>query len=127
MGDILTLDFQLLRTSVAPKEITARTGITPDFQLLKGERDMQKILPRHNIWSIGSKIDSDDLEEHWSVLRGKLDASREVIRDIRKTGVPRLTIMIGSRQRIPSIKIPPSMSEFAGYVNAEIDIDHLQP
>lgn len=127
MRDIVKIDFQLLGTSSAPKEITLLTGIIPDAQLLKGERNVLKNLPRQNIWAVGSDIDSDDLEKHWSVLRDKLDPAREIIRDIGETGVPRFTVVIGSKLRIPPLKILPSMSEFAGFVNAEIDIDHLQP
>lgn len=125
MESILSIDFQLLNTKVSPKEISVITGITPDVALLRGERNSTRDLPRHNIWSVQSRIESNEVSDHWNYLKEKIYSSKESIRVIAKDGICRLSIII-SGHRIPSIIIPPSMSEFAGYVNAEIDIDHLQ-
>ncbi len=122
----LEIDFQLLGTTVPPKEVTRRTGITPDVELMQGERNQKLDLPRLNIWSIRSKVRSDDVADHWRDLESTLIGSKEVIKEIAQTGSAKLTIIIQSGQRIPSIIIPPSMSSFAGFVNAVIDIDHLQ-
>lgn len=122
----LQIDFQLLGTAVPPKEITRRTQITPDVELMQGERNQKLNLPRLNIWSIRSRVKSDVLADHWHELEHILTDSKEVIREIALTGRAKITVVIQCGQRIPSIIIPPSMSSFAGYVNAIIDIDHLQ-
>lgn len=126
MNTELKLDFQLLGTSIAPKKITELTGIEPDTALLKGERNEKAILPRQNIWSIESQTDSNDLADHWAELESILIRSKEIFREISTTGTARLTVVINSKNRVPPITIPASMSEFAGYVNAVIDIDHIQ-
>lgn len=126
MNTELKLDFQLLGTSIPPKEITHLTGITPDTALLKGERNAKLILPRLNIWSVESHSNSDSLADHWSELESLLSGSTESIRDIATTGIARLTVVINNTKRIPPLTIPASMSKFASQVNAEIDIDHLQ-
>ena len=126
MNTEIKLDFQLLGTLIAPKKITELTGITPNTALLKGERNAKAVLPRQNIWSIESHADSDDLADHWMEFESILIKSKEIFREIATTGIARLTVVINSKNRVPSITIPASMSEFAGYVNAVIDIDHIQ-
>lgn len=123
---ILQIDFQLLGTSVAPKEISRIIEIIPDKALLKGERNLKIGLPRHNIWSIRSKSSSEEIVDHWKTLEDALIKAKEEIREISKTGKARITIIIKGAGRVPPITIPPEMSEFAGFINAEIDIDHLQ-
>ena len=126
MNTEIRLDFQLLGTSIAPKEITELTGITPSTSLLKGERNSKTVLPRQNIWSVESRADSDDIADHWAELESILINSKEMFRKIAATGIAKMTVVINSKDRIPSIGIPASMSEFVGYVNAVIDIDHIQ-
>jgi hypothetical protein len=125
MNDV-RIDFQLLGTSIAPREISRLTGITPDTEFTRGERNPQLDLPRQNVWSIQSRTESGDVAQHWQELESVLASSREQIRQIARTGTARMTIVISSSQRIPPITIPASMSEFAGFVDAVIDIDHLQ-
>ena len=122
----IQIDFQLLGTKVLPEDITKKTGVSPDVEMLQGERNEKLNLPRCNIWSIRSNVASDELVDHWKELEGKLVNSSESIRDIAKTGEAKLTIIINSDQRVPSIIIPASMAKFAGFVDAVIDIDHLQ-
>ncbi|MGQ5525318.1 DUF4279 domain-containing protein [Chitinimonas sp. PSY-7] len=126
MKDLLLVDFQLLGTNVLPSEITKVTGITPNVALMRGERNKSKDLPRQNIWSIQSAIDSEEVADHWDDLKVKISQQKETIRDIAQTGVVRFTIVIRGGARIPSLQIPPEMSTFAGYIGAVIDIDHLQ-
>ncbi|NHQ88716.1 DUF4279 domain-containing protein [Iodobacter sp. HSC-16F04] len=126
MKNIVQIDFQLLGTRVLPKEISKKIEIVPDVELMRGERNKERDLPRQNIWSIRSQENSDDVADHWHNLEGILNNSREIIKEIAETGSARLTIIINSHHRVPSIIIPSSMSEFAGFINAEIDIDHLQ-
>lgn len=122
----MKLDFQLLGTSVAPKEISKRTGIKPDTELLRGERNSALNLPRQNLWSIESHVNSDEVGEHWADIERSLNRAKEEIRVIAKTGTAKLTLVLARSERLPSLQFPPTMSEFAGYVNAVIDIDHLQ-
>ena len=122
----LKIDFQLLDTSIPPNEITKITGIIPDTELVQGERNKALNLPRQNIWSIESQADSDDIDDHWKNLKEIIQGSKDSLREIAKTGMAKFTIVINSNQRIPPISIPPAMSEFAGFINAVIDIDHLQ-
>jgi hypothetical protein len=126
MKNDVRIDFQLLGTSISPKEISRMTGITPDTELAEGERNEKLNLPRQSIWSKQSHVDSDDVVDHWDELERILTNSKEMFREIAITGHAKLTLVINSDQRIPPITIPPSMSEFAGFVNAVIDIDHLQ-
>lgn len=109
-----------------PKEITQKTGISPSRELRRGERNASKDLPRQNIWALDSELDSCDVAEHWDELKPLLNGARETIREIAKSGTAKFTIVVESQHRLPSIIIPSSMSEFAGFVNAVIDIDHLQ-
>jgi hypothetical protein len=122
----MQLDFQLLGTTIVPKEISRVTGISPDVELNEGERDKERNLPRQNVWSIKSKVQSEELAEHWADLEKVLEQSKESIKDVARTGRAVLTVVVTGGKRIPSIQIPPRMSLFAGFVNAVIDIDHLQ-
>lgn len=122
----MKLDFQLLGTSVVPQEISRRTGIRPDTQLARGERNAALNLPRQNVWSVESHVKSDEVSEHWEDIERVVQGSKDEIREIAKTGAAKLTLVLASSERLPPIKIPPSMSAFAGYVNAIIDIDQLQ-
>jgi hypothetical protein len=126
MKNDVRIDFQLLGTTISPKEISKITGITPSVELMRGERNGKLDLPRQNIWSIESQVNSDDVVDHWNSLAAVLINSKDKFKEIAKTGSAKLTLVINSSQRVPSITIPPSMSEFAGFVNAVIDIDHLQ-
>jgi hypothetical protein len=126
MKTCVQIDFQLLGTKITPKEITKILGVVPEVELLRGERNNAKDLPRQNTWAIRSAAESDELEDHWESLRPLLNKSRDAVRDIAMTGRAKFTLIIDSKDRVPSITIPPSMSEFAGYINAVIDIDHIQ-
>ncbi len=126
MKNNVKIDFQLLGTSFAPKEISKITKIVPDTELMRGERNAQLDLPRLNIWSIMSQAKSDDLADHWAYLEPILIGAKDEIREIAKTGNAKLTLVITCKRRIPSIIIPASMSKFAGFINAVIDIDHIQ-
>lgn len=126
MRNAVQIDFQLLDTRIAPKAISEMTGIVPDTELLAGERNEKLNLPRHNVWSIRSRVESDNVAEHWRSLEIVLSGVRETLRQVATTGVAKFTLIVNSHQRIPPMTIPASMSEFAGFVNAAIDIDHLQ-
>jgi hypothetical protein len=126
MKNDIKIDFQLLGTTIPPKEISRLTGIKPDTELMRGERNGKMNLPRQNIWSIQSHVGSDDVAAHWVELEVVLKSAKEKLREIAATGRARITLVISSKQRIPSIMIPASMSEFAGFINAVIDIDHIQ-
>jgi hypothetical protein len=127
MKNAVQIDFQMLDTGVLPKAISEMTGIVPDTELVAGERNKKLNLPRQNIWSIRSCADSDNVAEHWRSLEIVLGGVREILGQVAATGVAKFTLIVNSDQRIPPLTIPPSMSEFAGFLNAAIDIDHLQP
>lgn len=118
--------FELLGTKISPKEISQKTGILPSTELMRGERNKLRDLPRENIWSLDSSLQSNEVAEHWQELEGRLNLSRQAIKEIAKDGTAKITIVINSNHRLPSITIPSSMAEFAGFVNSVIDIDHLQ-
>ena len=118
--------FELLGTKISPKEISQKTGILPSTELMRGERNKLRDLPRENIWSLDSSLQSNEVAEHWQELEGRLNRSRQAIKEIAKDGTAKITIAINSNHRLPSITIPSSMAEFAGFVNSVIDIDHLQ-
>jgi hypothetical protein len=116
----------LVGTALLPKEISKLTGITPDVELMRGERNKERNLPRQSIWSKKSCAQSDEVSEHWNNLGMILSDSREIFKQIAQTGKAELTIVVTSKDRIPSIRIPSEMSEFAGFVGAVIDVDHIQ-
>jgi hypothetical protein len=122
----MQLDFQLLGTTVLPKEISKVTGISPDVALNQGERSKERDLPRQNVWSMKSKVQSEVLAEHWEELEKALNPSKEALKNAAQTGRAVFKVVVTGGKRIPSIQIPPTMSTFAGFVNAVIDIDHLQ-
>jgi hypothetical protein len=124
--NIVKISFQLLGTAIPPAEISQRTGIIPSVELMRGERNKLRDLPRQNVWALDSQLRSDEEAEHWGELEGALLSSRDTIKEIAQGGSAKLTIVIDSQHRLPSIMIPPSMAAFAGFVNAVIDIDHLQ-
>ncbi len=126
MANILRIDFLLLGTEMSPREISERTGIVPDVELRQGERNLSLNLPRQHTWKIGSKLNSEELEEHWKELESILLGAKDEIRSIAKSGRVELVVAVVGDGRIPSIRIPVKMSEFAGYVGAIVDIDHLQ-
>lgn len=118
------IDFQLLGTTVLPKDISSMIGVTPEIELKKGERNEKLGLPRSNIWSIRSHAKSDELADHWVYLEATLENSKDAIKDIAKTGTAKFTLIVNSSERIPPLTIPSEMSKFAGFINAIIDIDH---
>jgi hypothetical protein len=122
----MKLDFVLWGTSVVPKEISRRTGIKPDTELARGERNAALDLPRQNLWSLVSHVESDEVSDHWANIAGPLQRARDEIRAIASTGTAKFTLVLASSERIPSLQFPAAMCEFAGYVNAIIDVDHLQ-
>lgn len=126
MKNNVEIDFQLWATSISPREISELTKIQPDVQLLKGERNSKLVLPRENLWAIRSKIISNKVEDHWSELEGILSGEKEALREVARTGSAKLTIIVSSKLRIPSIVIPPKMSAFAAFLEAFIEIDHIQ-
>jgi len=119
----IQIDFQILDTKLSPKEITALLDIIPDDEIKKGARNTKLNLPRQNIWSLRSHTESDCVSDHWLELKSKLFHSHKLIKEIIETGKSKFTILFNSEARFPSIIIPPEMSKFAGYINAEIDID----
>lgn len=126
MEQIVELSFELLGTKIAPKEISRMTGILPSIELLRGEINSSREIPRQNIWAFESKIKSVEIIDLWEELQAALENSKDKIKDIAKTGRVKFTILIESQHRLPSIQIPSSMAAFAGFVDAMIDIDHLQ-
>lgn len=120
------IDFQLWATAIPTVEISRSTGIQPDVQFLKGERNSKLVLPRENLWAIRSKTTSNKVEDHWNELEILLSAGKEALKDAAKTGAAKLTIIVNSKSRIPSIVIPPKMSAFAALLDAAIEIDHMQ-
>lgn len=126
METIVRLCFELLGTDIPPKEISERIGIAPDVELLRGERNKARDLPRQNIWALESHCKSEEVDDHWRELEDLLQRSRDPIKEVAKTGIAKLVIVIDSQHRLPAIIISSSMAEFAGFVNALIEIDHLQ-
>ena len=126
MKNDVEIDFELWATTVPPKEISRRTGIEADVSLMKGERNRKLDLPRENRWSLRSHAQSDCVEDHWRDLERVLGAQKEILREIAQTGTARITLIVNSASRIPPIAIPPEMSAFAAFLNATIEIDHLQ-
>lgn len=120
------IDFELYATTVAPKEISKITGIDADVCLLKGERNKELCLPRENRWSIRSHVNSNDVKDHWRYLENILIDKKYILRDLARTGVAIITLIVNSPMRIPPISIPPNMSDFAAFLGANIEIDHLQ-
>jgi hypothetical protein len=123
---LIQIDFQLLGTEVSPAKISEMTGIIPDIEMLRGARNKKLDLPRQNIWAIKSKSDSDEVADHWNSLSPILQSARSVFKEVSVVGVAKFTLIVNSGERIPSIIIPASMSEFAGSIGAVIDIDHIQ-
>ncbi|MBB3119935.1 DUF4279 domain-containing protein [Pseudoduganella violacea] len=126
MDHIIKVCFVLIGTEMLPAEISQKTGISPSREFRRGERNAAKDLPRQNIWALDSDLESDEVLEHWNKLKPVLNGARDTIREIAKSGAAKFTVVIESQHRLPSIIIPSSMAEFAGFVNAVIDIDHLQ-
>lgn len=120
------IDFQLWATSIPPQRISELTKIQPDVQFLKGGRNSKLVLPRENLWAIKSKAASNKIEDHWNDLEGILLGEKENLREVARTGSAKLTIVVNSKLRIPSIVIPPRMSAFAAFIEAFIEIDHIQ-
>lgn len=126
METIVKLCFELLGTEIPPKEISRITGIVPSLALMRGETNRARDIPSQNIWALDSQKKSDAVTDLWQELEAALQRSRDVIKEIATTGAAKFTIVIESDHRLPSVTIPPAMGEFAGFVNAVIDIDHMQ-
>ncbi|MCB1755875.1 MAG: DUF4279 domain-containing protein [Gammaproteobacteria bacterium] len=113
-------------TEILPKDIAKILGIQPDVELRQGERNKALNLSRVNLWSSRSNSDSEELIDHWRQIGPKITPVSDKIAEIIKTGSVKMTIGIsGNQVRLPSIKIPAETSYFSGFVNTEIDIDHL--
>jgi len=120
------ISFTLWKTEMAPKEITKQIDIIPDTELLKGERNAERILPRQNIWSFRSTVSSNNISDHWRELEFKLNPAKDKIKYITINGTAKITIVVTTQGYIPDIIIPFKMSEFMGYIDGIIDVDHLQ-
>ena len=123
---LIKVCFELLGTEMLPREISQKTGISPSLELRRGESNESRVSPRQNIWALDSVLESSNVAEHWDKLKPLLNGARDTIREIAKSGTAKFTIVVESQHRLPSIIIPSSMAEFAGFVDAVIDIDHLQ-
>lgn len=128
MSPNLFLSFSLIGTSTPPRDISATSGIKPHTELLRGERNTERDLPRSNLWTLRSNGNvGDSVEDHWSTIEKDLLANVDAFRRLATEGKAVITIVIeGNELRCPPIEIPPSMSLFAGSIGAMIDIDHLQ-
>lgn len=122
------LSFSLTATSTTPREISAITDIKPFTELMRGERDAERGLPRTNLWTVRSRGQAgDSVAIHWETIERELMANIDVFRRLAAEGRAILTVVVeGSETRCPPIEIPPSMSFFAGSIGAIVDIDHLQ-
>lgn len=122
------LSFSLIATVMPPREISAMTGIKPFTELLRGERDAMRDLPRSNLWTVRSTgQQGESVAEHWQTIEQQLVSKVDVFRSLAAEGSAILTIVVkGPEARFPPIEIPPSMSFFAGSIGAIVDIDHLQ-
>lgn len=127
MNTDIEIDFQLLATTIPPREISRLMELQPDAEWAKGERNPLLGLPKVSIWAIRSVASSNQVGDHWRNLDRVLTPKREIVKRISDTGTARITIIVSGNVRLPSIIIPPSMSEFAAYLKAEIEIDHQQP
>jgi hypothetical protein len=125
MKNDVQINFVLWGTTISPKEISERTGIEADVALLKGEGNKKLMTPRENYWSLRSHVQSDYVEDHWRDLEHALEKKKIILKEIAKTGLVKITLIVNSDSRIPPITIPPEMSAFAAFFNASIDIDHL--
>jgi hypothetical protein len=126
MKNDVEIDFELWATTIHPREISDRIGIEADVCLAKGERNSKLGLPRENRWSLRSHVQSDSVEDHWRDLERLLVNHKDTLREIAETAVARITLIVNNASRIPPIAIPPAMSAFAAFLNATIEIDHLQ-
>ena len=126
MGKKVFIDFILWETEMPPNEITKQIGVVPDTELLKGERNAERILPRQNLWSLRSTLSSDDISEQWEELSSKLNPAKDTLRDIAKKGIAKVTIVVTTQGYIPNIILPFEMLDFMGYLDGIIDVDHLQ-
>lgn len=126
MKNDVEIDFELWATEMHPVEISRLTGIDADVCLGKGERNKEIGLPRENRWSLRSNVQSDSVLDHWEDLEKLLGGRKKLLKRISETGSVRITLIVNSASRIPSISIPPAMSAFAAFMRANIEIDHLQ-
>ena len=126
MKSELKISFQIVGSKTPPSEITQLLNIKPKVELLQGQKNPTLVLPRQNTWAIESNALSDEVFDHWESIKEKLIKSEDKIKEILKSGHAKITIVINSEGRIPSIIIPPDLSRFAADINAIIDIDHLQ-
>lgn len=122
----IQLSFSLLDTDVSPREISQKMGVIPDVEVLKGERNKKLNIPRCNVWNIRSKVQSDEVVDHWVDIEKILLPSSNYIKDVASTGLAKFTILANFDER-PSIIIPPDMSKFAGFIGSLIDIDDVVP
>jgi hypothetical protein len=86
------IDFQILDSSVDPKEISEIIGVQPDTALRKGERNRSLGLPKWNIWAKRSVAQTPDafLEDHWAALAPPLSEARKQF-----SGKPRAAAISG--------------------------------
>jgi len=122
------ISFSLKATVTPPREISAMTGIKPFTELIRGERDSARDLPRSNLWTVRSTgQQGDSVAKHWQTIEQELVSKIDIFRRLAAEGSAVLTVVVdGPEARCPPIEIPPSMSFFAGSIGAIVDIDHLQ-
>jgi hypothetical protein len=121
------MSLSLYGTEMPPEEISRATGIQATTCLARGERNAGLMLPRQNVWSLVSRVDSNDVSAHWQDIESVLLPNQDLLKEIAASGRPVITIAIrDAATRFPSLMIPPSLSSFAGHIGAVIDVDHIQ-
>jgi Domain of unknown function (DUF4279) len=122
------IDFQILDSSVDPKEISEIIGVQPDTALRKGERNRSLGLPKGNIWAKRSVAQTPDafLEDHWAALAPAFRGKEAILRQAARGGKIRMTLIVDGTGRFPPLIIPKEMIAFAAAIGAEIDIDVYQ-
>ncbi|WP_137136883.1 DUF4279 domain-containing protein [Rhizobium sp. FKY42] len=120
----LFVSLSIFENPLDPRAISQRLGISADVEKIKGERNLELVLPRSNLWTIQTDKNDDDVELHWSKLMKRLAGCTDDFISIAKLGDAKITVVIYVDGRLPSVIIPVSMSKFASDIGAVIDIDY---
>jgi hypothetical protein len=120
----LQISLSLDSNPIPPQEISKLLGVKPFTALLQGERNKERDLPRHNIWEVRSDASLETIGEQWEDIVSKFGRNWLDLIEISKKGTVRITIIVDATSHLPSVIIPPKMSEAAYLMNSEIDIDY---
>ena len=122
----LFLSLTVSGDKLEPTEITAKLGLKPTSQSRKGHASSEIRPPAATSrWSYRPLLSSAEasVEDQWQAMRANVEHLAPKLSELAEDFEVTMYIVIESDVGLPSVVVPPSLSQFCGLVGAEIELD----